>query len=134
MSESALTKTILEAFEDGTLAVIRTPEELGELLAALPGAPSGTRAFLVTADADLNELSPVEVLAGRVFESRITFARKLANGEEPKDHPSAHLYAGPGFMDGVHTSQQRILERTVEERAARVIALARRVSIESEDN
>jgi hypothetical protein len=130
MSDSALTKTIHEAFEDGTLAVLRTPEELAGLLSALPGAPSGTRTFLVTADDELNELSPVEVLAGRAFESRVEFARKIASGEVAEDHPAAHLYSGPGFTDGVHTSQQRILDAPVEVRAAKVIALARDWSAE----
>ena len=133
MSESALTKTILEAFEDGTLAVLRTPEELEGLLSALPGAPKGTRTFLVTADDDLNELAPVEVLAGKRFEAVAEMARKIESGEVSSNHPLANRYSGPGFKDGVHESQQRILDVPLEVRAAKVIALARRASIEEEN-
>lgn len=133
MSDSALTKTIHEAFEDGTLAVLRTPEELEGLLSALPGAPSGTRTFLVTADDDLNELSPVEVLAGRPFAARAERAKAQAEATEIPPVWETHLN-GPGYVDGVHTSQQRILDLSVEERVTRVIELARRVSIEAGDN
>jgi hypothetical protein len=134
MSESALERTIREAFEDGTLAVLRTPEELGELLVSTPGAPSGTRTFLVTAVDDLNELSPVEVLAGQVFEARRAMARQIADGTVPQDHPMAHRYSGPGYTDGVHESQQRILGQSVEVRVAHVLNAAKWAVIEQGDH
>jgi hypothetical protein len=133
MSESALTKTIIEAFRDGTLAVLRTPEELEGLLSALPGAPSGTRTFLVTQADECNELSPVEVLAGKPYENRAKRAKEIAAGTRQlagwEDDPN-----GPGFTDGVHASQWRLLNQSVEERAALVIALSHRRSVEAEDN
>jgi len=123
MNKSALEKTILEAFEDGTLAVLRTPEELKGLLAALPGAPSGMTAFLVTESDELNELAPAEALAGKVFEARVAAAAKIERGEF-SDPNQNHRYTGPGYTNGVHESQQRILDLSVEERVARVLHAA----------
>jgi hypothetical protein len=47
------------------------PELIGTVLAKLAGLPgSEIHAFWITADDDLNELSPAEMLAGKPFESR----------------------------------------------------------------
>lgn len=133
MSESALTKTILESFNDGTFAVLRTPEELEGLLSALPGAPAGIKTFLVTQADQFNELSPVEVLAGKAYANRAEHAKNLASGAKQLQPWEPDLN-GPGYTDGVHSSQTRILDLPLEGRVSRVLALARRVSTEAEDN
>lgn len=89
-------------WQDGTLAPVRTPEELLDVLNKHEGRIEGTNAFLVTSEDPLNELAPVEVLAGRRF----------------------------AVQEDVHPSQQRILDLPLEERAAKVISVAKRQGLE----
>lgn len=84
-------------FQDGTLAPVRTPEELLDVLNKHEGRVEGSNAFLVTSEDELNELSPVELLAGKRF----------------------------AVQPGVHESQQRLLDLPLEERAAKVIVVAK---------
>lgn len=92
MSNVPLMKFVQAAFDDGTLAQIRTPEELLEELKTRENPPEGTLAFLVSQSPELNELSPVELLAG----SRFKVQQEL----------------------GVDSCQTRYLELSVEERVA----------------
>jgi hypothetical protein len=103
METITLPKFIQAAFDDGTLAVQRTPESLLEVLNAREGGPSDRHFFLVTADDGLNELAPVEVLAGQRLAVQAQF--------------------------GVHPSQQRYLDLSLEERVAKVIHSAKSMEL-----
>ncbi|BDD79648.1 hypothetical protein [Burkholderia phage FLC9] len=110
-------------FQDGTLAPVRTPDQLLDVLTRHSAVVEGTHAFLVTGQDELNELAPVELLAGQPFASRATMAQEIADGKH-EGKPFVVLYSGPGFIKGVHASQQRLLNLPLEERAAKVIHAA----------
>lgn len=119
-----LTVFMWGVFRDGTLTPVRTAEELLEVLNKHESRVEGTNAFMVSQQDELNELSPVELLAGKPFAARVTMAQEIAEGKHT-DKPFTHLYSGPGYTNGVHTSQQRILDLPVEERTAKVLQCAR---------
>ena len=83
-------------FNDGTVAPIRTPEELLDVLNQHEKRVEGGHAFLVTLADELNELAPVELLAGARFK----------------------------VQTEVHSSQKRLLDLSLEERVAKVLHAA----------
>lgn len=125
MSEPVLSKFIRNTFEDGTLAVLRTPEELEVLLKASPGCPQdGSATFLTTQIDELNELCLVEVLAGKPYASRAQHAQDLTAGVKQLQ-PWEDDINGKGYTNGMHESQWRILNLPVEERVAKVLHVVR---------
>lgn len=125
MSKPVLSKFIHNTFEDGTLAVLRTPEELEGLFKASPDCPQNGSATFLTAQVDeLNDLCLVEVLAGKPYARRAQHAKDLAAGVKQLQ-PWEDDINGKGYTEGVHESQWRILNLTVEERVARVLFVVR---------
>jgi hypothetical protein len=118
-------------FQDGTLAQMRTPDELLDVLNKHKARIEGSHAFLVTGCDELNELAPVELLAGKPFAARAEMAKEIADGKH-EGKPFVVLYSGPGFIRGVHESQQRLLNLSLEERAAKVIHVAKSWGVVSE--
>jgi hypothetical protein len=116
-------------WQDGTLAPVRTPDELLEVLNKHEGRVEGSHAFLVGSEDSLNELAPVELLAGKALAARATMAKEIAEGKH-EGKPFVVLYSGPGFINGVHASQQRLLNLPLEERAAKVIAAAKHYGLD----
>jgi len=105
-------------FEDGTLAAEQSPEVLLETLNRHDKRVEGSNAFLVTSCDALNELSPIEVLAGRWFK-----ARQEAPGRTVWGNGKATVVP---YTEADIAAHRRILELPVEERAAKVIAAAKR--------
>lgn len=106
-------------FEDGTIARIQTPEELQKVLPEHSAYVQGSNPFFVSACDQLNELSPVEVLAGRRFQAAI-------------DNPLRVVWEGSPGKAGLtpltaadFAAYSRMLDRTVEERAAKVMHAAK---------
>ena len=104
-------------YQDGTLAAQQSPEELLETLNRHEKRVEGSNAFLVTACDELNELAPVEVLAGRYFKAR-------------EESPGHTVWVDGQAKQEPYTevdiaAQRRILEASVEVRAAKVIAAAK---------
>jgi hypothetical protein len=85
-------------FADGTLDKDWTADMLLEALKARADFPEGALTFLVTQQDSLNELAPVEVLAGRRF--------RVQNQD-------------------LHSSLRRVLDHKLHERVIRVIYAAR---------
>lgn len=105
------------AFQDGTFAVLRSPEELLDVLNEHEKRVEGAHAFLVTSCDELNELAPAEVLTGRYFQAR---------GEAPgRSAMTPDGMATVPYTETDLAAQRRILERSSEERAALVIAAAK---------
>jgi hypothetical protein len=112
-------------FDDGTLAPERTPEDLLLTLNKHELWLEEAHYFLVTMSDSLNELSPVETLAGKPLETRAVYAKRIESYETNGDeHPLALSYTGPGYTNGIHTSQQRILGLSLEERVVKVLHCA----------
>lgn len=111
-------------FQDGTLAPVRSPEELLEVLNTHEKRVEGTNAFLVTASEELNELAPVEVLAGRFFKAHADEPGRVVCGEDGR--AKVVPYTANDLL-----AHRRMLERSVEDRAASVIAVAKRWGLDS---
>jgi hypothetical protein len=95
----ALAVFVQSVFNDGTVAPLRTPEELLDVLNQHEKRVEGGHTFLVTLADELNELAPVEVLAGQRF--------KVQNENE------------------LHPSQSRYLDLPLEQRVAKVLHAAK---------
>lgn len=106
-------------FEDGTLAALRTPEELLDVLNKHAGRVEGMHLFFVTAEDHLNELAPVEVLAGRRFQAQINNPGRVVWNSEKG---GAEVIP---FTEVDTTAHERMLNRSLEERLAKVLALAK---------
>lgn len=104
-------------FADGTLSKDWIPEVLLETLKAREDFPKALAPFLVTQQESLNELSPVEVLAGRVFKAK-------------DDNPVRVVFGPTGsysvpITDVDRLAYKRLFDREIHERVIRVIYAVR---------
>lgn len=122
MSDPAYMVFFQNAFSDGTINTHKTPEALLDALIVHKDCPpkkkfTGTTAFLVTANQALNDMAPVEVLAGKRF-------------QVAEDDPVQVGYGSKGaviipFSETDQRAQARLLNYKVEERVIRVLYAAR---------
>lgn len=114
-----IAKFIQSVFDDGTLAVLRTPEALLDLLDHHGARPEMIHPFLVSTQDCLNELAPVEVLAGKRFQIQIDNPGRLVWSSEKGQGEVIPL------TEGDRVAYRRMLDLSVEERTAKVIAAAK---------
>jgi hypothetical protein len=113
-------------WQDGTLSAVRTPEELLEVMNKHEKRVEGTNAFLVTSADALNELAPVEVLAGKRFQVQIDNPVDIVFEGDP---PQSKLEPRSQAVIDAHN---RFLDMPLEARAAHVIAVAKRWGLEEQ--
>jgi hypothetical protein len=112
-----LVDLISKLAKEDTLYGPQNPQELLDRINALPGAPAETNPFMVTANEALNDMAPVEVLAGKRF-------------QVAEDDPVQVGYGSKGaviipFSETDQRAQARLLNYKVEERVIRVLYAAR---------
>lgn len=105
-------------FADGTLSQHSTPETLLEALKLHKDFPTRATTFLVSGREMLNELAPVEVLAGKRFQAAIDHPVRVVGGKQGH----AELVVLTATDNAAH---RRVLERRLEERVIKVIYAAR---------
>ena len=122
MSDPAYMVFFQNAFADGTIAKHKTPEALLEALFAHKDCPSQKRtsrtwAFLVNGNPALNDMAPVEVLAGKRFEVMQENPAQVIGGNQ------GAVIIPPSEVD--QRAWARLLNYKVEERVIRVLYAAR---------
>lgn len=119
----ALAGFVQAVFDDGTVAKLQTPEELLRVLDKHEKYVDGAYPFFVSAADELNELSPVEVLAGKRFQAAIDNPVRLVfEGDPPKSKVVP-------LTKTDHAAHDRLLVLDVELRVAKVLHAARNWSV-----